>query len=331
MSKMDEEAKKANLLERYDEEISPLLPRGKRYEEKLRNYQYKSLKNPIQGLTKFVEFIEEYDIDPSDMRASDFQLWQSYLTNRCAESTAKNYFYSAIQYLRFVGLLDEEYENSEAFKEFNSIQTEKEKHAREQNIDLYYSRDQYEQMLDACELHRDTILIHILYHTGARATEIADLRVDDVDLVERSIRIRTAKRDDMHTRTIYYPNEVIEDMRIWKQESRNNYVHSGESDYLLLGRSKQRLDEQFIRNKVVDLATKAGFQKVLYTDSAGNKQHIYTPHEFRRGWIMRHLYEEMPSAAVKELSGHRNLETTEKYIQQLDDRLEEVQKQYRPE
>jgi integrase len=331
---MSEQEKKENLLERYDEQIAPHLPKSNRYKEKLKNYSYTSLKNPIQGLTKFVEFIEEFDIDVSEVEEADFALWHSYLNNRVADTTAKNYFYAGIKYLRFTGLLDREaYEDSaeESYANFRNIQTEKQKYAQDNKIDLWFSREQFEQMLSACDLFRDRILIQFLYHTGARATECSNTRLDDVDLVERSIEITTAKRQDSHTRTIYYPNEMVEDMRNWVQEARHNYSYADTSKYLLLGRDKKQIDEQFIRNKVVNLAKEAGFQEVLYTDSQDNKQHLYTPHEFRRGYIVRHLEAEMPTPYLKEVVGHKQLETTEKYISQADSVLKQAQKEYRPE
>lgn len=325
---------KERQMERYKEEIKPHLPLSEIYEEKLKSMG--SIGNHITGLNHFVDFLDKYEdqVDVKNMKANQFQWWYTYLSNRVADSTSKNYFYAAIKYLRYTGLIDEtEYENSseDTYEKFRNIQTEKEKVAQEKNLDLWFSREQMEKMCDVADIYRDEILVKFLYHTGARATEATHTLVEDVDLVERSVQITTAKRDDNHTRTIYYPSDFADPMREWVQTARHNYMYSDSSDYLLLGRASKQLDENWVRNKIVELAEKAGFQRVLYTDSNDSRQFMYTTHEFRRGYIMRHLDAQMPTPYLKEIVGHRDLSTTEKYISKADSVLENAQKTYRPD
>lgn len=329
-----EELKQQSLINRYKNEIAPHLPRSEIYKEKLDTYKSSSLKNHIHGLNHFTDFLNEYDIDVENIEANQFEWWYTYLNNRVAKSTSKNYFYAAIKYLRYTGLLDEkEYERSgeDTYKNFRNIRTEKQKIADDEDKDLWFSRDQMESMVNEADIFRDKILIRFLYHTGARAIETTNVRVGDVDLVERSIEIRTAKRDDGHRRTIYYPTDLVEPMQDWITDGRHDYVYSDTSDYLFLGRSSKQLNENWIRNKVVELAKKAGFQEVLYRDSRDAKQYLYTTHEFRRGYIIRHLQEQMPTPYLKEIAGHKQLSTTEKYISKADSVLKQAQKDYRPD
>lgn len=172
-----------------------------------------------------------------------------------------------------------------------------------------------EKMLDAPDLStavgiRDRTLMELIYGAGLRVSEAVGLRREDLDLGVGALRV-TGKRGK--TRWIPLPDETLNWVRRYLDESRPHLVKSASSLIILSDRGKP-LIRQTAYKKLDRFAHEAGIEEGV---SPHVLRHTYAVHLLKGGADLR---------AVQELLGHESIATTQVYTQ-LD--LDEVRKRYK--
>jgi len=147
--------------------------------------------------------------------------------------------------------------------------------------------------MDSCQPAdlRDRALFELLYGSGLRVSEVAELRMADLDLTRRWVRVfgKGSKERLVPLSTI-----SIEKMSLWiKYRESLHPTHS----YLFLNfRDHERLSA-----RSVDRVLKSRFGKGV---SPHTFRHSYATHLLRGGADLR---------VIQELLGHESLKTTQKY------------------
>lgn len=146
------------------------------------------------------------------------------------------------------------------------------------------------------EALRDIVVIELLFATGARVSEIANLKKDDINISTGSIIIRGKGNKE---RIIQICNqEVLKSLSSYCTAFANKIERS---EYLLINRLGVKLSDQSIRNRIKQLAKYAGIQK-----------HI-TPHVFRHSFATLLLEEDVDIKYIQSLLGHSSIMTTQIY------------------
>lgn len=147
------------------------------------------------------------------------------------------------------------------------------------------------------ETIRDIVVIELLFATGARVSELADLKIDNIELSAGSLTIK-GKGDK--ERIIQICNK--ETIRILKcyQSIFHEKMHAS-GGYFLINRVGTRLSDQSIRNIVKRLTKRAGIQR-----------HI-TPHVFRHSFATLLLEKDVDIKYIQALLGHSSIMTTQLY------------------
>ncbi len=136
---------------------------------------------------------------------------------------------------------------------------------------------------------RDRALLEVLYGTGLRVSELAQLRTTDfaTDLI-------TVTGKGGKVRAVPIGRPARDAVAAYVERGRGQLAHSGRSDALWLGVRGGKLDERGIRRAVRSRA--ATFPHAL--------RHSYATHLLEGGADLR---------TVQELLGHRDLATTQIY------------------
>lgn len=152
---------------------------------------------------------------------------------------------------------------------------------------------------------RDKAIILVLFKTGLRCNELLSLDTQDIDLKEKTIRLKpTAKRSN---RIVYFDDETAELLIRWlkARESRNK---NGSSAVFLSHRS-QRLEITRVNAIVKKYAAKVG----LHNPNSRRLEDRFTPHCCRH-WFTTHLIRSgMSRDFVKELRGDSRREAIDIY------------------
>jgi integrase/recombinase XerD len=159
---------------------------------------------------------------------------------------------------------------------------------------------------------RNELLIRLLFQTGIRSKELRNIRIQDVDRDERSIRIEDAKSEKY--RKVYY-----RDLEPWLSQwldhgYRDSMRSAADSNYLFLTNRAGKFNKDRPNKIVTKAADNADIQSVMYTDGQGGERKRITTHALRHGFARHCVKEGMDISYLKDLMGHENLETTKVYL-----------------
>ena len=149
---------------------------------------------------------------------------------------------------------------------------------------------------------RSLCLIEILYSTGMRVSELVNLKVRDIDILKRTVRI-TAKGDK--ERKVYFTTSTKKVIEGWM-----SFLPNG-SSYL------------FPSHSGVGHLTRDSVNKILFifAKNLGFDKKKLSPHKLRHAFATHLLNRGADIRVIQELLGHSNIATTEIYTHILDSEL----------
>ena len=155
---------------------------------------------------------------------------------------------------------------------------------------------------------RDLALLHVLYSTGMRVTEVVSLQVADVDLGSSSV---TCKSKDNNVRVLPLDEETDQVLTEYLSNGRPHLVKNKDETALFLNHRGQQLTRQGLWLIIKAYAEQAGL---------GNK---VTPHTLRHSFAAHKLQSGSELREIQHLLGHANISTTQIYSQLLSKEDEE--------
>ncbi|MDL0137668.1 site-specific integrase [Halobacterium salinarum] len=163
---------------------------------------------------------------------------------------------------------------------------------------------------------RNELIIRLLYQTGLRRGELSDIRLEDIDRDNREIDIHAEKTH--LNRTVYYKPKLDTQLNRWVNVERKSLVTAG-SEYLFPTYKSEQISPEQVNRTVRKAADNAGLQEYVYTNAGGKEQVKITAHVLRHSFAMNCLKNDMDSKFIQELMGHAKIETTERYLNAIDD------------
>lgn len=151
---------------------------------------------------------------------------------------------------------------------------------------------------------RDTALLHLLYATGMRVTEIVSLRVQDLDLEESTLYC-PGKDDDV--RVLPFDEETQTILEEYLEHGRPHLLKDESETALFLNHRGRQLTRQGLWLIIKAYARQAN----LSTD--------VTPHTLRHSFAAHKLEGGADLQRVQQLLGHANISTTQVYTQVTDE------------
>ncbi len=162
---------------------------------------------------------------------------------------------------------------------------------------------------------RDRAILELLYATGARVSEVADLRLDS--LLEAGQVVRCEGKRDKH-RLVPLGRRAQEALGVYLECERPGLALRGKSPrWLFLSKNGQRLDRGRLLGLVQAYAIQQGLPPV-------------TPHVLRHSFATHLLEHGADLRAVQEMLGHSDIGTTEIYTHVDRRRLKKVHREFHP-
>ena len=183
-----------------------------------------------------------------------------------------------------------------------------------------YHYEQVAEVLDAPDPEepmylRDRALLELLYATGLRASELASLKVKDVNVQVGYLRCIGKGRKE---RIVPVASRALDCLAKYLLELRTQLERSHSDGALFLTRTGRMIERTMVWRLVRKYARRAGVNGSL---SPHTLRHCFATHLLQGGANLR---------IVQELLGHSDVATTQIYTHVDLERLKEVHRKYHP-
>lgn len=176
------------------------------------------------------------------------------------------------------------------------------------------SKEQVQTLLEAPPTDtvlglRDRAVLALLYGTGARASECAGLREEDVDLEDRTIRV---EGKGGHQRVIPLNDQVAEALRVYRAARGEG---TPEAAFFL-----SRLQKPLSRNAV--------YERVRTWSQRAKLAKRVSPHRLRHTFATHLVQADVPLVTIRDLLGHKLITSTQIYLHVTAKELREAAKMH---
>lgn len=150
---------------------------------------------------------------------------------------------------------------------------------------------------------RNKLIIYLLFDSGVRVSELVNIKIKDIDFIERSIKVLGKGSKD---RYVFFSSLTLNILMEWMQY----YKEISKSEYLFVNYNGEGMTVRSVE-RIVKLAG----------DKIGIKLH---PHMLRHTFATDLLNKGADLRMIQELLGHENLDTTQIYTHISNSRIKEV-------
>lgn len=271
------------------------------YLELERKFSANTVLNYEIDLKEFVDFIVSKDLNKIEIK--DIRRYLEYLNEQKYHvssisrkvSSLKSFF----KYLKAEKMIDN---NPMAL-----ISNPK----KEKKLPVFLNYQDLDKLLNTPDLNtgvgqRDALILEMLYSTGIRVSELANLKLKDINFGEHKILILGKGNKE---RYVYYGTKCQKLLDKYLSDGRTMYPASA---YLFSNKHGNKLNERMIR---------------MIIDECGRKAKLnvhVTPHVLRHTYATHMLNEGADLKSVGDLLGHENLSTTQIYTHVSNERLRKV-------
>lgn len=268
-----------------------------------RNYSNHTIRAYQNDLFEFYSFLESREMELENVRSVDLNLFLLSLYNKNSKSTVSRKLTTLRSFFTFLV--------SKGFVKNNPaklIPLPK----KEKNLPVFLSVDEAFKLVQSAELNgvlfkRDKAILELLYSTGLRVSELANIKILDVDRSEHVIKVIGKGSKE---RIVPYGSKADDAVT---QYLKSRYELKPKDDYLFLNNRGIRLSTRSIERIVKKYGILSGISKKI------------SPHSLRHSFATHLLGSGADLRSIQELLGHSSLSTTQKYIHTS---IEELMKIY---
>jgi integrase/recombinase XerD len=247
----------------------------------LRNLTSRTQRSYLHHITGLAQF---YQTSPEHLNLEDLRQYQVYLANECRYSgESVNQFLSAVKFLYSVTL--------EAPFDTGCLLR-----ARiPKNAPIILSQQEVVRFFDHVPSIRYRAALMVAYGAGLRVSEVAALKVADIDSQRMLLRVQKGK--GQRDRYAMLSPRLLEVLRAWYRAARP-------ADWLFPGwRVNAHLTPASLQQACHDAAQQAGLRKHITVHTL---RHSFATHLLENGTDIR---------VIQVLLGHRSIDTTAHYTQ----------------
>ena len=280
-----------------------------------RQYSEKTKEAYHDDVINFLDFLKETgNEDYLSVTIQDIRIYLSQLHDRnYSRNTISRNISSLRSFYQFLvknGILED---NPFSYVQMKRKQAKLPRFFYEKEMDALFQQTQGDDVLD----NRNRALLEVLYGTGIRVTECANIKIKDIDF-DSSVVLILGKGNKER----YVPfGSFAEDAMI-------DYIHSARSELLQKG---QKSHDYLFVNHRGDQLTDAGIQyilkKIIEKSSLTTEIH---PHMFRHTFATHLLNNGADLRTVQELLGHSSLSSTQIYTHVTTDTLQKSYRNFHP-
>lgn len=271
-------------------------------------------------------FFGKTNKDFDEITADDIRLYLAIRTNRdmVSKVTANNERRNISAF--YAWLQNEEILLKNPIKKVDPIKCKKEKKKAYSDMDM-------EKIRNSCKNNREKAIIEVLASTWCRVSELAQIKVSDIDNNEILVH---GKGDKDRLVYLNAKAQLAVETYLNERTDNNPYLFArmknpGHIDQLAKGQARKTIANWYINPDNVDATgciDKGTIESIVRKIGKRAGVEDTHPHRFRRTGATAALRAGMPLITVSKMLGHSNIGVTQIYLDISDDELEEAHKKY---
>ena len=163
--------------------------------------------------------------------------------------------------------------------------------------------------------YRNKAMLELMYSSGLRVSELINLTVNDIDLINSSVRIFGKGSKE---RIVPLNDYAIEALNNYISNHRRSLFKHGENNYLFLNNHGNKMTRQGFFKTLQKIAKEKGIKSEL---SPHTLRHSFATHLLKRGADLR---------SIQELLGHSDISTTQIYTHITSEKLQKNYQEFHP-
>ena len=245
----------------------------------LKNFSPKTQRAYLSAVKSIAEF---YRKSPDKLTREQIEDYLLFLKKNGKSSSTVNVVYSGIRFL-----LEQVIENSDVVLKITNVK-------RPKILPEVLSADEVKKILDAPANIKHRVILMTAYSAGLRASEIANLKIEDINNARMQIRVNQGKgKKDRNT---LLSKKLVEELRVY-------YKAYQPRVWLFCSRNSDKpMSVSTITRVFRDAKRKAGIKK---GHGIHTLRHCFATHLLESGYDLRR---------IQILMGHRSLSTTMVYL-----------------
>jgi integrase/recombinase XerD len=173
---------------------------------------------------------------------------------------------------------------------------------------------------------RNSLIVKLMFNTGLRRGELAQIRLTDLDRDDRSIYVPPIK-SPVARRVTYNIDYVGFELDQWLDKGYREAVYGADkSDYLFPTQESDHISGYRINSIVTEAAQEAGIQAEIASYAGNDERKIrkVTSHTLRHSYAVQAIKSDIDVRRLAEILGHKskdgeiNLDTTMVYLEMAE-------------
>lgn len=277
-----------------------------RYLENIKKYSIETIRAYESDIIMFLDFCDKEDVSYLDVDYDFCRFYLKYLKEEMKEkaSSVSRKISSLRSFYKYL-VRENKIENNY----FSLLVLPK----KEKKLPRYFEYQELEELFNVPDKtnplgQRNSLILEMLYATGIRVSELVNIKIDDIDLVNKKIII-TGKGNKM--RIVYFEDICKQALLL--------YMNDG---YLKLNKNNLKyifLDR--LGNKLTTRGVRYILDKLIKSNTLNKK---ISPHMIRHSFATHLLNEGCDLLSVQELLGHESLTATSIYTHVSNDRIKDI-------
>ena len=276
------------------------------YLKKERNYSDYTIHNYELDIDKFFKFIAKEEIKYEEV---DNIVIRNFLTNELNSGISKRSCNRRLAALStfYKYFYDKEDIPSNPFDYVSNLKTEK-------KLPQTLYKNEIDDLLKANSkrtdslMLRDQVILEVLFYTGVRVSELVNIKIEDIDFVNRIIRIIGKGNKE---RVVPFSKECEQTIRYYIKDDRKKFSSKSVqiSTYLLLNSHGNKLTPRGVEYILDEICEKTGAMLDIH------------PHALRHTFATTLLSNGADLRTIQKILGHESLNTTQVYAHVSDETL----------
>ena len=260
-----------------------------------RNYSENTLDAYMSDLQKLLDYVGSEGLQILDVKLDDLRNFVAALVDIGISARSQSRILSGVRTFYTFLILDGYIEDDPTeFLEWPKIG---------EHLPEVLSVEEVDRLEQACDLskwegQRNRTIIEVLFSCGLRVSELINLRLSDLFLTEKFIRVMGKGKKE---RLVPISESAVKELQYWFMDRNLMKIKPGEEDFVFLNRRGGHLTRMMIFTIVRRLAEAAGIEKTI------------SPHTLRHSFATALLEGGANLRAIQDMLGHERISTTQIY------------------